>query len=219
VKRTRLLRALIKLLKERYGDEIRHRWYRDPFKVLVSCVLSQRTREENTERASSALFAAASTPHELLRIPRPKLERLVKPAGFPRQKAARLRAIAKILVQRFNGKVPRSFQELVSLPGVGPKTANVVLCYGFGVPAIPVDTHVNRISRRLGFVPPDAKLEEVAPALARLFPRSEWYILNRGLVLFGREICRPIRPKCPSCPLRTLCPTGRSIPKKISEEE
>ena len=205
----KLARALISLLQERYGEEISHEWERDPFKVLVSCVLSQRTREENTEAASRALFEVASTPAQLVALPEHKLRALIKRVGFPKQKAKRLKEISKILLQRYGGKVPKKIEELVKLPGVGPKTANVVLCYGFGIPCIPVDTHVNRISRRLGFVPADAKLEEVEPVLRSIFPRSEWRVLNLGLVLFGREVCLPRNPRCTQCPLARLCPTGQ----------
>ena len=211
-----LASRLISFLRKRYRRELEHPWHDDPFKVLVSCVLSQRTREENTEAASRALFTVAATPHELARLPLRKLEKLIRPAGFPKQKARRLQAISKILLEQYGGRVPRNFDELTRLPGVGSKTANVVLCYGFGIPAIPVDTHVNRISRRLGLVSPNAKIEEVAPALSKIFPRRYWHVLNRGLVLFGREICRPLRPKCSLSPLSDLCPTGKQKlkPKK-----
>lgn len=204
-----LAETLVNFLKRRYGREISSRWYRDPFKILVSCVLSQRTREENTDAASHALFAVASTPAEILRVPEAKLRRLIKPAGFARQKTKRIIQISRILITRYRGKVPRTKEELLTLPGVGPKTANVVLCYGFNVPCIPVDTHVNRISRRLGIVEADAKLEEVEPALRKAFSEKDWPILNRGLVLFGREICLPRFPRCRECELNRLCQTGR----------
>jgi endonuclease-3 len=97
----------------------------------------------------------------------------------------------------------------MELPGVGPKTADVTLCYGFGIPTIPVDTHVNRISKRLGFVAENAKVEEVGPTLQKIFPKKEWRLINRGLVLFGREVCLPRYPKCYACELSTLCNFGK----------
>jgi len=144
-----LAKTLVNFLKTRYKKEIPGT-YRDPFRVLISCILSQRTREENTAAASRALFKVASTPSKILEIPETKLQKLIKVAGFAKQKAKRIRLVSKIILTKYEGRVPKRYEELLELPGVGPKTANVVLCYGFNIPCIPVDTHVNRISRRLG---------------------------------------------------------------------
>jgi endonuclease-3 len=197
---------LLSFLKRRYGGEIEGRG--DPFKVLVSCILSQRTREENTEVASRALFSVASTPQQILRIPPAKLEKIIRRVGFARQKAGRIREVCKILVEKYNGRVPRERESLMELPGVGPKTADVTRCYGFGEPCIPVDTHVNRISKRLGLVREEADVEEVQEALKRAFERKDWILLNRGMVLFGREICLPRNPRCNLCPIKS-CPSRR----------
>jgi len=203
----RVAEALVGFLRERYGEP-EHRWREDPFKVLISCVLSQRTREENTERASRRLFSAARTPEEILRMSEREIAEIIKPVGFPRQKAKRIKEICRILVERHGGKVPSDKEALKALPGVGEKTANVTLCYGFGIPCIPVDTHVNRISRRLGLVSWDAKLEEVEPALRKIFRREDWRLINLGMVQFGREICLPRNPKCNVCPLAKVCPSA-----------
>ncbi len=194
-------KELIEFLKRRYRKELVER--SEPFRVLISCILSQRTREENTETASRALFSVASGPEEILRIPEARLRELIKPAGFPRQKARRIREVCRILLEKYGGRVPRSRDELLKLPGVGYKTADVTLCYGFGVPCIPVDTHVNRISKRLGLVHPRADAEEVQRTLRDIFPKREWRLLNRGLVLFGREICLPRNPRCELCPIKS----------------
>ncbi len=208
MKKEKVAEALVRFLRSRYGEP-RHRWREDPFKVLISCVLSQRTREENTERASRALFAVASTPEEILRLPEERIAELIRPVGFPRQKAKNIRRICEILIERYGGKVPANKEELKQLPGVGEKTANVTLCYGFGVPCIPVDTHVNRVSRRLGLVSWDAKIEEVEPELRKLIRREDWRLVNLGLVRFGREICRPVGQRCEICPLARVCPSAR----------
>ncbi|MEM2250906.1 MAG: endonuclease III [Candidatus Hadarchaeales archaeon] len=204
MRKEKVAEAVVKFLYSNYGEP-KHRWKEDPFKVLISCVLSQRTREENTEKASRALFSIASTPKDILKIPEEEIAKIIRPVGFPKQKAKNILKICKILVEKYDGKVPADKEVLKSLPGVGEKTANVTLCYGFGIPCIPVDTHVNRISRRLGLVSWDAKLEEVEPTLRKIFKRKDWRLINLGMVQFGREICLPRNPKCEICPLKKLC--------------
>jgi endonuclease-3 len=197
---------LLSLLKERYAGEIGGK--EDPFKVLISCILSQRTREENTEIATKALFSVASSPQQILELPLTELESLIKRVGFARQKARRIKEVCRILIQKYGGQVPREREKLMELPGVGPKTADVTRCYGFGEPCIPVDTHVNRISKRLGLVRKGADVEEVQDTLKKIFRREDWMLLNRGMVLFGREICLPRNPKCHLCPIRS-CPSRK----------
>ena len=197
--------AVVGFIKQRYGAELAGRWYRDPFKVLVGCVLSQRTREENTDAACKALFSVASSPQQILELSMPKLRRLIKPAGLTKQKASNIKHICRIILKKHGGKVPESREALMELPGVGPKTADVTLCYGFGKPCIPVDVHVNRISRRIGLVPRKIKLGEVGKVLQTVFPREDWHLVNRGFVLFGREICLPRNPKCDICQIKDVC--------------
>lgn len=205
---TELSTAVVKFLKQRYGAEIARRWYRDPFKLLIGCVLSQRTREENTDAACKSLFAVASTPEQILELPTPKLQRLIKPAGLAKQKALNIKRICRILLEKYGGKVPADRELLMELPGVGPKTADVTMCYGFGQPCIPVDTHVARISKRLGLVDERAKVERIQEKLKKIFPMKDWHLINRGFVLFGREICLPRNPRCNVCPLKALCKFG-----------
>ena len=202
--------AVVRFLKQRYGAEIARRWYRDPFKLLIGCVLSQRTREENTEAACRALFAVASTPGRISKLPASRLQQLIKPAGLAKQKASNIKRICRILLEKYRGAVPADRGLLLELPGVGPKTADVTLCYAFGKPCIPVDTHVNRISRRLGLVNESAKLEQVGPALQKIFSKREWHLINRGFVLFGREICFPRNPRCGVCPLKAFCSSAKN---------
>ncbi len=203
--------AVVKFLKQRYGAEITQRWYRDPFKLLIGCVLSQRTREENTDAACKALFAVAFTPKQILELSTPKLRQLIKPAGLAKQKALNIKRICRILLKKYKGAVPADRELLLALPGVGPKTADVTLCYAFGQPCIPVDTHVNQISKRLGLVEEAVKLEQVGGALQKIFPKEDWHLINRGFVLFGREICLPRNPKCGACPLKVFCRFGKTF--------
>ena len=197
--------AVVKFIKRRYGAKIARRWYREPFKVLIGCLLSQRTREENTEEACRALFGVAQTPKQILRLSTPRLRQLIKPAGLAKQKASNIKRICEILLERYDGNVPADRNLLLELPGVGPKTADVTLCYAFGQPCIPVDTHVARISKRLGLVNEQTKVEHIREELEKIFSMKDWHLINRGFVLFGREVCLPRYPKCHLCPLRTLC--------------
>ncbi|NOZ82067.1 MAG: endonuclease III [Candidatus Micrarchaeota archaeon] len=196
------IQKIMNVLKEYYRHRQGAVGSEHPFRVLISCVLSQRSREENTEIASKNLFRKADTPEKILKLSEKILEELIKPAGFYRQKARKIKAICKYVVKH---GMPRTREELMKLPGVGPKTADVVLCYGFGIPSIAVDTHVNRISKRLGLVPENSSREEVKNILEQVFPKNFWKYVNLGFVNFGREICRPISPKCSICPLQTVC--------------
>lgn len=197
---------VLKVLKERYGKEIRTRpRSRDVFKVLIGTILSQRTRDENTERAATALFSKADTPEKILKLKQKELESLIRPSGPFRQKAKRIKSVSRIILEKYRGKVPKTREELMSLPGVGFKTADVVLMYGHGIPSIAIDTHANRIPKRVGLVEQDADVEEVKSVLESLIPKKDWYIVNMGLVQFGREVCQPIRPKCEICPMSNYC--------------
>jgi endonuclease-3 len=198
-------KTIATFIRRRYGPKIHEGMYRDPFKVLVSCVLSQRTREENTAAASKSLFSVAATPEKISKLPLKRLRILIKPAGLAKQKAKNIRLLSKILLEKHSGRVPPDRDVLMDLPGVGPKTADVTLCYGFGRPCIPVDTHVNRISRRIGLVGWDVKLEEVGGLLQKVFPKKDWCLINRGFVLFGRDICLPRWPRCVDCELNSIC--------------
>lgn len=191
---------LLHFLKERYPETVVKE---DPFRVLISCILSQRTREENTEAASQVLLSVAPTPEQMLKLPLRRLEKLIRRVGFAKQKAQRIKEVCRILLEKYGGRVPSEREKLLELPGVGPKTADVTRCYGFGEPCIPVDTHVNRISKRLGLVREGADVEEVQKELKRIFRREDWALLNRGMVLFGREICLPRNPACSLCPIRS----------------
>jgi endonuclease-3 len=178
---------------------------RSPFQLLVSCVISLRTKDEVTRAASRRLFALATTPEELVNVAEDRIAEAIYPAGFYRTKARQLGRIATLIRDHHDGQVPPSRDHLLALPGVGPKTANLVLGLGFGVPAICVDTHVHRISNRLGLVD-TATPEATESALSDVLPEAYWIRINDLLVTFGQNRCHPVSPRCTGCPLDDLCP-------------
>ena len=176
----------------------------DPFLVLISCLLSLRTKDEVTEGAGRRLFAVARTPQQMLSIPLPKIQKLIYPAGFYRTKARRIHQICHHLLGRFRGRVPETLEDLLTLPGVGRKTANLVMIQGHKKPGICVDVHVHRISNRLGYVKTRNPFE-TEMALREKLPRKYWMEHNALLVSFGQEICRPVSPWCSRCPVSGYC--------------
>ncbi len=184
-----------------------------PFQVLIATVLSQRTKDANTGKAAKQLFAKYGGAKKLANAPLPEIERLVRPAGFYRIKAKRVIEIANRVVQDFNGRTPSRLDSLLSLPGVGRKTANCVLVYGFGKPAMPVDTHVHRISNRIGLVKTE-KPEETELALMEIVPKRNWLELNHLMVRYGQTVCLPRKPKCSNCGIRQQCDYFRELASK-----
>ena len=178
---------------------------RDPFRVLIACILSLRTQDTTTGPASDRLFDVAATPQTMLELPPGRIARLIYPVGFYRTKARVIRGICRDLLERFGGRVPDTIDELLTLNGVGRKTANLVVTMGFGKPGICVDTHVHRISNRWGYVK-TRNPEETEMALRAKLPRRYWIGYNDLLVSFGQNICVPISPRCSTCPITHLCP-------------
>lgn len=183
---------------------------REPFKILISTILSARTRDANTRIATERLFAKYNTPQLIAEANIEELEKLIQVSGFYRVKAARIKEVSKIIQEEFNSKIPEDFDDLMKLPGVGAKTANCVLVYAFQIPAIPVDTHVHRISNRLGWVK-TKKPEQTEKALKAIIPKELWLKLNRLFVKFGQEICLPLNPKHIICPIENICPKDFSM--------
>jgi endonuclease III len=202
---------ILKFLEVRYGSDIDNSRLRSQgvFELLIETVLSQRTRDENSERAAQDLFRVARTPKQILKLPTRRLEKLIRITGPYRQKAKRLKIISKSIIEDYGGAVPDSRAELMKLYGVGYKTADIVLMYGFNIPSIAVDTHCNRIPKRIGLIDRRASVEEVKACLEDLFPRNKWYLINIGLVRFGKEICKPVNPVCikhpNDCPFSGFC--------------
>ncbi|TFG21562.1 MAG: endonuclease III [Promethearchaeota archaeon] len=190
----------------------------DPFKILISTILSARTRDENTRQATISLFSKFKTPKEIAEADPIDLEKLIFKAGFYRVKAQRIKEVSRKIVEDFNGRVPKIFKDLISLPGVGPKTANCVIVYAFKCPAIPVDTHVHRISNRLQWVQ-TMKPEQTEEQLKSKIPKDQWIRINRLLVRFGQQICLPNNPKCEKCPIENICPKDFSQELKVKKKK
>ncbi len=181
---------------------------RNPFQILVSAVLSTRTRDEQTIRVCERLFEVVKSPEDILRLGE-KLEDLIRGVGFHRTKARNLRRISEILIEEYDSKVPDSLEDLLKLPGVGRKVANIVLANAFGKPAIAVDTHVHRIANRMGIVR-TRRPEETEKELMKIVPKELWHRVNKPFVGFGQTVCKPQRPLCEECPFRDVCATGTS---------
>ena len=177
---------------------------RDPFQILIACLLSLRTKDPVTAQASARLFRLGRTPRTLLALPRRTIERAIYPVGFYRTKAAAIQAISRQLLNDHGGRVPDAMEGLLALPGVGRKTANLVLVEGFQKPGICVDTHVHRISNRLGYVRTKTP-EETEMALRGTLPHRHWPTYNSLLVSFGQTVCHPTSPWCSRCPVASLC--------------
>ncbi|AKB53064.1 Endonuclease III [Methanosarcina barkeri MS] len=195
-----LMRRLFELYPEASNDG-----FTDPFFALISTVMSHRTRDDVTYPAASKLFERFSTPEEMARADVSEIETLIKDVGFYRVKAGRIKEISRLLLEKYDGKVPDDMEALLELPGVGRKTANCVLAHAFLKDALAVDTHVHRISNRLGLV--DTKTpEETETELKKIFPRKYWRHINLLLVKLGQNTCRPISPRCKTCTLDDICP-------------
>lgn len=204
------INAIIRALKREVG-----RWnltavgqvaedFQNPFRILVSCLLSLRTKDEVTAVASARLFRRADTPAKMLQLREGTIARLIYPVGFYRTKAKVIRGVCRTLIDQYGGQVPDSLDELLKLKGVGRKTANLVVSTGYGKPGICVDTHVHRISNRWGYVKTRTP-EETEQALRRKLPRRHWIVFNDLLVSFGQNICKPISPLCSRCLVERHC--------------
>lgn len=177
---------------------------RSPFHILVACVISLRTKDEVTADASARLFELAETPEAMSLLDEGLIAKAIFPAGFYNTKGRQLRQISSILANEHEGLVPKNENDLLALPGVGRKTANLVLGIGHGIPAICVDTHVHRIPNRLGMIS-TTKPEQTEQALMTILPRDVWIPINDLLVTFGQNQCHPVSPRCSTCPLDDLC--------------
>lgn len=175
-----------------------------PFRILIATILSARTKDENTTKAADKLFKLYGTPQKLAKAKVKDVEKIIKSVGFYHVKSKRIIEVANLILSKYNGKVPADIDKLVDMPGVGRKTANCVLVYAFEKPAIPVDTHVHRISNRLGLV--DTKTpEETEMALREKIPKKYWLDINNTFVMYGQNICKPISPMCDVCKIRNTC--------------
>ena len=202
--------VVIKLLREKIGD------YENPivtamsligstpFAILIATILSARTKDSTTGEACSRILKTADTPEKMIELSRDKIEKLIYPVGFYRVKSSNVLKTSQMILDKFQGKVPDTIDELVTLPGVGRKTANLVLTHGFKKPAICVDIHVHRISNRLGYIETSTPYE-TEMLLREILPKKYWMIYNDLLVSYGQNLCTPISPWCSKCPAADIC--------------
>ena len=176
----------------------------DPYKILISCLLSLRARDENTEFVTEKLFDVIQTPEELIKLDREDLERIIFSSGHYHKKAEALFSVSNELINRFGSRVPDNYEDLISIKHIGPKTANIVLAFAYGKKVIPVDTHCHRIPNRLGWIS-TLTPEKSERELKKVIPKKYWGEFNAVFVQFGREICRPVSPKCSICPVKEYC--------------
>lgn len=200
-----VLKKTTRTFQKPAASEIIRLYGRDPFLILISCILSLRTKDTVSLPASIRLFQLAKTPEKLLKISLSEIEKAIYPCGFYRQKAQQIHCICRELIEKFDGIVPASREALLTLTGVGLKTANLVLSEGFEIPALCVDTHVHRIANRLGLVTTITP-EQTEQALQKIIPKKYWRQLNTLLVMWGQNQCLPISPYCSTCPLNKECP-------------
>jgi endonuclease-3 len=197
---------IVRELKKHYTtDFFAEAHDRDPFKVLVSCLISLRTKDEVTYPAAQRLFKLADTPEKMMKLSEKKIANAIYPAGFYNTKATRIKDISRTLYEKYNSKVPDTIEELTMLKGVGRKTANIVMVFGHNKPAVPVDTHVHKIANRLGWVH-TVHPDETEQELRRKLPKRYWLEINELFVRHGQKICLSVSPWCSKCFISEYCP-------------
>jgi len=174
------------------------------FRILISCLLSLRTQDKNTEKVSKKLFAIADTPNKIIKLPLKKLEKLIFSSGHYKKKARTIKHVSEVLLKKYKGKVPDTKDELLKIKGIGPKTANIVLAFAYGKSVLPIDTHCHRIPNRLGWITTKNPIQTEIE-LNKILPKKYWREFNAIFVQFGKEICQPISPWCSKCPIQEYC--------------
>jgi endonuclease III len=215
----RRARRMGRILGESYPDAHCELDFQTPYQLLVATILSAQCTDVRVNMVTPQVFAAYPTPADLAAADRAELESMIESTGFFRAKSASLQGMAARLVEAYGGEVPGRLKDLVTLPGVGRKTANVVLGNAFGVPGITVDTHFGRLSRRFGWTEADDP-EKVEAEVGSLFPKSDWTVLSHRMIWHGRRVCHSRTPACGACPLAQLCPSfgeGQTDPVKAAK--
>ena len=203
------MREELRILEETYGGAIPALKFNSPFELLVAVILSAQCTDKRVNQVTQVLFPLANTPEKILQLGQARLEEIIKPCGFFRAKAKHIIGASKILLDDYGGEVPADFDELIKLPGVGRKTANVVTSVAFKTPAIAVDTHVFRLANRMKLAEGKTPLE-VELGLQKIIPREKWSDAHHWLIWHGREICAARKPKCSTCPLAHVCPSSQA---------
>lgn len=206
-------KKILDILKEEYPDAKIALNFSNPFQLLVATILSAQCTDQRVNIVTKDLFKKYKAPKDFLDVSNDELEKDIFSTGFYKQKAKSIKACCKELVEKFNGKVPADFDELVKLPGVGRKTASVVAGNAFGIPAIAVDTHVKRLSNLLGFVDTE-NADKIEERLKELFPKEYWVLSSHLLATHGRKICVARKPKCEQCIIAKYCPSNKLISGK-----
>ena len=203
----KILHEELNILEETYRGAVPQLNFDSPFELLVAVILSAQCTDKRVNLVTQILFPLANTPEKILRLGQAKLQEIIKPCGLSRSKSKHIFETSKLLLDNFGGEVPRVFEELIKLPGVGRKTANVVTSVAFNTPAIAVDTHVFRLANRLKLAEGNTPLA-VEHGLQKIIPREKWSAAHHWLIWHGREICTARKPKCSTCPLSRLCPSS-----------
>jgi endonuclease-3 len=207
--------SILRILNSLYPQVKPQLFYRNPFELLVATILSAQCTDNQVNRVTPGLFQRMPMPRDFVRMPLAEIEGLVRPTGFYRNKARNIKACCAAILKHHGGRVPRTLEELVALPGVGRKTANVVLGAAFNTPGGVVDTHVARICNRLRLTR-QKDPQKIEFDLMRVIPRKEWSDFSLRLIFFGRETCTARKPRCPICLLEHLCPYPHKTPKSPS---
>ena len=210
IKESKRANDILNILKKEYPSAKIALNFNSPFQLLISTILSAQCTDERVNTVTKILFRKYKTPQEFVKISIRELENEIFSTGFYRQKARSIKNCCKVLIEKFDGKIPSDFDELVSLPGVGRKTASVVVGNAFGIPAIAVDTHVKRLSNLMGFIESN-NTDRIENRLKELFPEKEWIFLGHYLMNHGRKICIARRPKCLNCIVGNLCPSFNPV--------
>lgn len=201
------IHQIIRILERetrQWAQPVTERYLHQPFLVLISCLLSLRTKDATTDAAGKRLFERGRSPEEILKLPAAVIEKLIYPVGFYRTKAKNIKTICRLLLDNYQGRVPDEIEELLKLPGVGRKTANLVVTLGYGKPGICVDIHVHRITNRLGYAETKTP-EETEMALRAKLPPPYWLKINNLLVTYGQNLCTPVSPFCTRCKIKRYC--------------
>lgn len=191
--------------------------HRNPFELTIAVVLSAQCTDETVNKVTAKLFQKYQSPEDYVAVPLQELEQDIRSIGLYRNKAKHIRNLCQVLIDQYDGQVPRTYEQLVGLPGVGRKTANVVVSNAFGVPAIAVDTHVERVSKRLGVANWNDSVLEVEKKLMRKVPQEEWTMTHHRLIFFGRYHCKAQKPQCHVCPVLDMCREGKKRMKKAEK--
>jgi endonuclease III len=210
------MRRILDTIAEMFPDAHCELNHANPFELTIAVLLSAQCTDETVNKVTADLFQKYRTPEDYLEVDLEELEQDIRRIGLFRNKAANIQKLCRILLERYDGKIPEKHEQLTELPGVGRKTANVVVSNAFGVPAIAVDTHVERVSKRLSLAKPDDSVLEVEKKLMRKVPREEWTLTHHRLIFFGRYHCKAQQPKCDICPLLDICKEGQRRMKGAS---